>query len=120
MSGRKNVILPHRFIEDEDMSTQITSDAQEIQWIDNIGLELVWDTADINGEFLIQMSVTGNNWQTIPVAAYVPSINLTVAGIPGSHIVDLNQLGPCKLRVLFIPSSGTAGTCNAWITVKMI
>jgi len=120
MSGRKNVILPHQFIVNGDLNTSITSDPIEIQWTDNIGLEMAWTTSDIFGEFFIQMSVTGNNWQTIPVAAYVPAINLTVDSFDGSHIVDLNQLAPCKLRLLFTPFNTGTGVVNAWVTGKMI
>lgn len=119
MSGRKNVILPHQFLVNGDMSGNITSNPIEIQWQDNIAIEIAWTTSDAEGEFFLQMSVTGNNWQTIPQAAYVPSVPLTVFFVDDSHIIDLNQLAPCKLRLIYAAISGS-GTCNAWVTGKEI
>ena len=102
----------------------ITSVATNIQYLDNIGIQLNF-TGSPNGTFAVQVSAdyqqdpegsirVPGNW--IPIA--LPSTPLA-SGSAGQIYIDLNQLSAPYIRVVYTKTSGT-GTLNAFVTGKQV
>jgi hypothetical protein len=134
VSGRKNNLRQFHNISSGDMSTaSITSAVTNIQWLDNIGIQLNWTGSPV-GDFAVQISADyaqdqeGNvtstgNWVPLTLT-YLSGASMTTAtSIPttvGSPIyLDLNQLSAPWIRVVYTKASGT-GTLNGFITAKLI
>lgn len=114
----------YQIITSGNMAASITSAAQEIQYQDNIGIQLNWSGAPV-GTFSVQISmdhkediegniVTAGNWITLPLS---PAI--TASGTPDTAYIDLNQQSAPYVRVVYTRTSGT-GTLNAFVTGKAI
>lgn len=102
----------------------VTSAVTNIQFHDNIGIELVW-TGTPTGSFAVQVSANydqdqnGNvlnsgNWVSVTLSPTV-----SAAGSADSAYIDLNQLSAPWIRVVYTKSGGT-GTLNGWITGKTV
>jgi hypothetical protein len=109
---RKNALLPYKIIDAGDMSGNLTSSVTDIQYMDNICMELVW-TGTPTGSFSVEGSLTGDNWIAISLTPSAPS------GSAGSALLDMNQLSFPKIRIVYTATSGS-GTLNAWIGGKML
>lgn len=127
MSGRKNVLTPHRFITDGVMTgvAAITSEVIVISFMDNVGIQLIW-TGTAVGTFAVQVSnnyhktepggavSNSGTWTTIPLD---PAI--AAAGSADNAFIDLNQMGACAVRVVYTNSSGT-GVLNGYVSAKAL
>lgn len=109
----KPVILPDKIIDNQDMSSTFYSEVVNIQYMDNIGVQLEW-TGDAVGEFFVELSNDKITWNVLPIYPYA-----TVLGVPGSHYLDLNQLSPVYIRIRY-EWSALGGICNGYITAKII
>lgn len=134
MAGRKNNLKQFQTITNGDMSqASITSSTTDIQFLDNIGIQLNWTGAPV-GNFQVQVSadhnqdLSGNvsssgNWIPVIVSYWTGSAVATGVSIPtsvGSPIyLDLNQLSSPYIRIVYARTSGS-GTLNAFITAKEI
>lgn len=134
--SRKNNLLAFNNIVAGDMSTaSLTSTVTNIQFLDDIGLELVW-TASPVGNFQVQVSIdyaqdnssppnvtSTGNWVPLVLTYWNGSAFVTGTDIPtslGSAIyLDLALLSAPWIRVVYTKSSGT-GTLNSYITAKMV
>ena len=110
----KPVILPVKLIDAGDMSTSLISDVLNTQYMDNIGLQIVWTTSDAVGTWGVELSIDGATWTPLTLSSVV-----TVAGTNDNAYLDLNQLSANLLRVVYTSTSGT-GTCDVWTTAKII
>jgi len=110
----KPVILPVKILDTGDMSTSLVSDVLNIQYMDNIGLQIVWTTSDAVGSWSVELSINGDDWTPITLSSPV-----NVAGTNDNAYLDLNQLSANLLRVVYTSTSGT-GTCDVWTTAKII
>lgn len=121
--GRKNNLLKYQNITNGDMSAaSITSDVTDIQFLDNVGLQLQWTGSPV-GTFSVQVSadyaissITGavtnpGTWSTLPPAP------TTASGSP--IYIDLNQLSAPFVRVVYTKTSGS-GTLQGYITAKAL
>lgn len=121
---KKNALLKFQNINAGDMSANITSVVTNIQFLDNVGVELDW-TGTPTGTVNVQVSVSyaqdaeGNvtNAGTWNNVALNPSIS--IAGSAGSQYIDLNQLAAPWVRIVYTFSSGT-GALNGYISAKEI
>jgi hypothetical protein len=133
MSGRKNTLRQFQNITNANMSGTITSPVTSIQWLDNIGIQLIFSGSPV-GSFSVQVSASysqdleGNvtntgTWSPVLLTYWNGSTAVQGLSIPtsvGSPIyVDLNQLSSPWIQVVYTPVSGT-GTLNAFITAKEI
>lgn len=117
-----NLLKPVHLINAASMAISITSEAQEIQNQDNIGIQLNW-TGTPTGPFAIQISadhlqdIEGNiqvagHWITLPLS---PAIS--ASGSPDSAYIDLNQMSARYMRIVYTSVSG-AGTLDAFVMAK--
>lgn len=111
--SRKNALAPIPLIVNESMATSITSPSIEIQWLDNVCVQLVW-TGTPTGTFSVEGSLDQVSW-----AALILNPTISAAGSADNALIDLNQLSFPYIRVVYTASSGT-GTLNALLGAKMI
>lgn len=110
---RKNISVFHA-IEDGDMSNDITSQLTNIQYLDNVGIQLVYDGNPV-GTFTIEGSVgESNTFTTLTNLA-----TISASGTGDSILLNLQQVPYTALRIVYTAGSG-AGTLNAHLTSKMI
>lgn len=101
------------------MSGNLTSSVTSIQWMDNIGVQLVWTGSPV-GNFFVDVSAdydanTNNPGNWTPIA--LSPAPTTAAGSP--IYIDMNQLSAPFIRVRYVSTSGS-GTLTATITGKML
>jgi hypothetical protein len=113
MSRGKDVLKPYKIITAGNMSaSSITSLATNIQYLDNICLEMVF-TGSPTGTFSVQGSVdyqqdaNGNvtntgNW--VPITLSPAPV---ASGSAGSILIDMNQLSFPYIRVVYTRTSGS-------------
>lgn len=121
---RKNILRQYQTITNGDMSgASITSSITNIQFLDNVGVQLNWSGSTPIGTIVVQVSADhaqdaeGNvtvagNWISLPVS-------ISVSGNTGSGYFDLNQLSSPWIRVVYTKTSGT-GTLNGYVTGKEV
>jgi hypothetical protein len=110
------------------MGASVTSAATRIEYIDNIGYEVLWSagTSPV-GTITIQVSndhdetdngvvLTVGNWQDVGVVDSA-GVAPTISGASGDHFISLNQLPWKWVRLVYNRTSGTA-TLDVWITGK--
>lgn len=124
MGANKNLLLKKQIFTSASMAASLTSTVTEIQFLDNIGIELVF-TGSPFGTFSVQGSVNyaqdalGNvtnagNWVSVTLSP------APVASGSGDQIlIDMNQLSFPWIRAIFTRSSGT-GTLNGFICGKSV
>lgn len=131
--GRKNNLKQFQSIINESMVSNIISPITDLQFLDNIGIQLDFSGAPV-GNFQVQVSADYSqdlNGNVQEVGSWVPLILTYFNGVSftsspnvptsvGSPIyLDLNQLSAPFIRVAYYATSGS-GTLNAYITAKMI
>lgn len=124
MSGRKNSLVKYLNIVNGDMSGDLTSSVTNIEFIDNVGLQLNFSGSPV-GIFSVQVSIdytqdsqgvvsNAGNWISIPLNP-IPA----ATGSANNIYIDLNQLSAPWVRVFYDFTSGT-GTLNSLICGKML
>lgn len=126
--SRKSNLKRYKMVTAGDMSTaSITSPVTNIEWLDNIGVQLNWTGSPV-GNFQVQVSmdydqdINGNvinagNWVAILLQ---PANSVNAPTSLGSPIyIDLNQLSAPWIRVVYARTSGS-GSLNAFITAKVV
>lgn len=118
MSG-KNSTHAYQLITNASMAGNVTSSPTDVQYSDNIGIQLVF-TGTPTGTFFIQGSVnyderlgTGD-WSNLKF-----SLDPAANGSADNHLINLNQIPYKKIRVFYSRTSGS-GTLNGWIMKRMI
>ena len=117
--GRKNVIVPFKVFEDLDLSQTYTqSEPTNIQYLDNIGIQIVTDgVTDNTGQFSVEVSIDKVAWQALELDPAIAPLNDDDAQI----FLNLNQIPFVWLRLTFEPDGGTPdGTATAHLTAKML
>lgn len=133
MSGRKTNIKQFDIIDATSMSTNITSDITDIQYLDDIGIQFTW-TGTPTGTFQILVSANYNqdyngnvlnagNWVPLTMTYWNGTSFVTGTTIPtsvGSPVyVDLALLSAPYIQASYTSGSGS-GTLTATITAKML
>lgn len=120
--AKKSAIQIYKTLSDGDMSGNLTSDVTNTTKLDNIGLQVKWESTDIEGTISVQGSINYNerlntgDWYDItfnPILTQPSSDN-------GGYLINLNQWPWPFLRVRFVNSSGSDGTFNVWLSAKVI
>lgn len=119
----KNTLGPVKIISAESMGADITGPATNIQWLDNIAIQLNF-TGTPTGDFKIQGSsdhqeVNGvvtneGNWVDITL-----SPSPAAAGAANQILINMNLLSFPFIRIFYDRTSGT-GSLDAWISGKAI
>jgi len=108
-----------------DMSASITGTPSNIQFTDNIGVQLFWTGGNPIGTITFQVSIDYNansgsgTWSTIQSS---PGTDLTVtpSGSAGNTYVDFNQLSAPWIRVIYTTAGGSSGNLTATIGAKEV
>lgn len=133
MSGRKNNIKQFQSVVAGAMSGNITSAVTDIQFLDDIGLQLNYSGSP-TGTFSVQVSAdhsedfNGNvlvagQWIPLTLSYWNGTSSITATSIPtsvGSPIyLDLALLSAPYIRVVYTAGSGS-GTLNVFLTAKQV
>jgi hypothetical protein len=126
MSGRKSNLGSYQTFTNADMSqATLTSALTNIEFLDNVGIQLSWAGTSPVGTFEVQVSLDhqqdqyGNvtnagNWA--PISFTSPP---AVSGNTGSVYLDINQISAPWIRVVYTKTSGI-GLLNGYICGKMV
>ncbi len=123
--SRKLTLAPYKVIDAGSMGTTLTSTVTNIQYLDNVGVQLNFTTSDAVGTFQVQVSMDYTQDAVGNVLNAGNWINLTlnpspVAASAANQIyIDINQVSAPYMRVKYTRTSGT-GTLTAYITGKML
>lgn len=122
--SRKAHLASYKTIDGGDMSGDLTSSVTNIEFLDNIGIQLnIAGTA--TGTFDVQISadfsknsqgvvINQGNW--VDLALETPA---SATGSSDTIYIDLNQLSAPWIRLVYNSVSGS-GTVNAFIVGKQI
>lgn len=113
MSGRKNVLTPIHSIVNGDMTTTLTSLITNIQYLDNVCVQLNF-TGTPTGNFYVQTSLDGLNWINLNL-----SPTPLASGSADQILLDLGNLSFPQIRVQYVPTSGS-GTLNMYLGAKSL
>ena len=124
MSSTKNVLRKWDAIVAGSMATNITSPVTNVQFLDNICIQLNF-TGTPTGTFSVEVSVDheqdsqgavtqAGNWVALPLEP-----TPVAAGSADQIILDLNQISQPWIRVIYTATSGT-GSLDMIISAKMI
>jgi hypothetical protein len=134
MSGRKNSLSKFQIVAAGDMSLQRPSSITNIQYMDNIGIQVNITSGSASGTFDVTISAdhfavtsitgngTGTEIVTVPgtfITLGAPYQAVITSGSPTNIYFDLTQLSAPYIRLLWTPSSGS-GTFDAFLVGKMI
>lgn len=118
---RKNAIQSYPIISAVSMGATITSEPTNVEFLDNIGLQIAWTSANAVGTITIQGS---NTYVKSPAAGtwfdltFSPSLTQPASN-NGDYGISINQFPWAWLRVVYTRSSGT-GTLTATLSAKEI
>jgi hypothetical protein len=133
MSGRKNNLKQFNTINAASMTTSITSEITDIQFLDDIGIQFTWTGSPV-GNFQILVSAdysqdyNGNvlnpgHWIPLTMTYWNGTAFVTSTSIPtsvGSPVyVDLALLSAPYIQAMYNFVSGS-GTLTTTITAKML
>ena len=119
MSGRKNT-NQHRLLSGQSMATDFSSEASNILFVDNVGLQVKW-TGTAIGVITVECSNnhdpdthTEGDWYSL---TFDPALEQP-AGTAGGYLINLNQVPFSWVRLSYDAGSGS-GSMDCWFTSKM-
>jgi hypothetical protein len=127
MSGRKNILPP--FVDPkmtaQSMAASISGTPTNIQYLDNVGIQLHWSGNNPIGTIGVQVSNDYNpntlagTWTPLQTT---PGTNLTVSpgGTAGTAYLNLDELAAPWVQVTYTTASGSVGVITSVITAKMV
>lgn len=124
MSGRKNTLLKFQNITNGNMAGNVTSVVSNIEFLDNIGIQLVFTGSPV-GTFTVEISADHAQDQNgnVSVAGNWVAIDLdpvpVAAGSADVIAINIDLMSFPWMRVVYTRTSGT-GTLNGYICAKMI
>lgn len=96
---------------DADAYGEIT----DITYLDDIGFQFNVSTTDAIGTFVIEGSIDGENWATVPSS----SSGASLTGVSGTLLLSATLLPFPYIRAKYVRTSGD-GVCDGYISAKMI
>lgn len=103
-----------------DLSANVTTDITNVQFLDNIGIQIAWIGTAPVGEIFVQTSndyivnLIPGTWTDLDFGT---PINIT--GNSGNHIININQVPFVAIRLFYSRTSGT-GTMTATAAFRQI
>lgn len=123
MAIQKNIIDRFQTIASGDMGqATVTSAYTDVRYLDNIGIQIQWTSANAVGVFTIECSdnynpIT-NTTGTWVALTFSPALTAPASN-NGEFLVNVNQCPHAWIRIVYTRTSGT-GTLNAWVHAKEI
>lgn len=111
--SRKRVLTPYRLVTDGSLSADFFSPASTVSYDDNVGYQVKY-SGNPTGQFFVQGTINGVDWEDLELSA-----EILAAAVPGSFVINLNQIPYYQLRLRFDRTSGT-GLVQAWIMTKTV
>lgn len=112
----KNQIKSYTLLDAVSLSSSIASAAEDVQFLDNIGLNIDW-TGNPTGTITIEGS-NSTTASTFKSLTFDPVLTQP-AGTSGGYLVNLNQFPWSYVRVAYARSSGT-GTLTVTLAAKSV
>jgi len=97
------------------MSVVISSKFKEVAYLDNLGVQFVFDGANPLGSFDVWVSIDKENW--VPITLTPAPVAL---GAPDTIFINLQSLAAPYIMLTFTPSVGSVGSLTAYLTGKAI
>lgn len=126
MSGRKDSLVKYQIVKSGDLSqASVISAITNIQYMDNIGIQVNITSGSPNGSFNAQVSADHMEVnKVVTVAGTFISLSSQYAatvtsGSPSSIYFDLTQLSAPYVQLLWTRVSGS-GTFDAFVVGKQI
>jgi len=110
---RKNVLPIFTIFDGVSLATDQTSPTSNIEFLDNVCVQLQWTTSNAIGTFYVEVSMDAVHWTPIDITSP------TIAGASDHCLLDLVFLAAPKIRVRYDATSGT-GTLTGFISAKML
>jgi hypothetical protein len=115
MSFRKTVLQNYKAIDAVSMAADITSPSTNIQYMDNITVQLVFNGASAAGQFIIEGSADDVHFTALDITP-----GMFASDPDGSILVDMNNLSFSHIRIKYLHQAGDSGSLTAFIEGKSI
>lgn len=109
--GAKRIIRPYKMVDAGDMSSDVTSEVVNVEYMDNVGIQAVYSGSPV-GDLKIEVSQDETNWDELTSV----TVNISAAG---SSTINLNQVPFAYIRVFYDSTSGS-GSLTVTLTAKEI
>jgi len=124
--SRKLVVPPFKdpLITAASMASSISGTPVNIQFTDNVGIQLSWTGADPLGTIGVQVSLDYNanteagTWTPLEING--AALTVAPGGTAGNAYLDLNQLSAPWIQVTYTTASSSVGNLTAVIGAKEV
>ncbi len=111
-------LLSSHFVSAQALTASFNSAAIDTRWLSKLAIQIIVTACTANnGQFSVESSIDGANWDTItlnPVIPVLASANTTIS-------VELPELCTPYVRVKFVEGVvKTDGTANIWLAGKEV
>lgn len=106
-----------------DLSANFITEISNVQYLDNVGLQLVWLGASADGEIFVECSndyELDRNVGTWTRLDFGSPILVGSSAINNNHMVNISQIPFANVRVRFAAGGASSGTMKITITSKQI
>jgi hypothetical protein len=110
---RKNVLPRFTIFDGASLGTDLSSPTTNIEFLDNVCIQLQWTTSDAVGEFTVEVSMDGDHWTPLGFAP------VQVNQVDDHSLLDLVFLSAPLIRVRYTRQSGS-GSLTGFISAKML
>jgi len=109
--ARKSIIEPIRILDNINMASNFTSMIIDTEMVDVVHIAVSWSGAGggSNGSITVETSTPDFYDQTIQTAwtALDFGASITISGVTGSHLININQCPFSRIRVIFTSTAGS-------------
>lgn len=109
MSGRKNTLEPVSLVTSGDMSGNITSRSQNVQFLDFVSVQIDITGSPV-GSLDVQVSQNNSTWVSLPLSP-TPDVSKTPI------VIEITEEICPYIRIVYTATSGS-GTMTALITAR--
>lgn len=116
--------MPGKILDAHTMAASFMSDPVAVGTKDRVSIEIYSSaTGDRVGTFGVEVSISGDNWAKIPNLSMVSDSGTvgpwtTVASTEFKLIAEFEEVSVNYVRLYYTRSSGSTGTCDAYINIK--
>lgn len=115
---------PDPLISGTSMASSFVGTPSNIEFFDNIGVQLSWTGANPVGTIGVQVSINYDSrfpanavWTPLQTTPGTP-LTVIPGGTPGNAYIDLNQLSAPWFQITYTTAGGSVGTLSSYLTAK--